>query len=414
MSAYKSDFLNTLSSRGYIHQCSDEAGLDQLAAEGKVIAYIGFDCTARSLHVGSLVQIMLLYWAQQCGQKPIALMGGGTTRVGDPSGRDESRRLLSIEEIEENKNGIQEVFAKFLRFGDGSRDALMIDNAEWLTRLNYIDMLREVGRHFSVNRMLAMDSVKLRLEREHELSFIEFNYMVLQAYDFVELARRTGCNLQMGGSDQWGNIVTGIDLGRRMGTHQLYALTTPLITLSSGAKMGKTAAGAVWLNADMRSPYDYWQFWRNTEDADVGRFLRLFTTLPLAEIARFEALGGAEINEAKKTLANEATTLLHGRAAAEAAAETARKTFEEGGSAEGLPTISLDLAKGVGLLEANVKAGLASSNSEARRAVQGGAVRVNDSQVSDDKMILDLSQLNAEGAIKLSMGKKKHVLIRPF
>lgn len=413
MSQYKSDFLNTLSSRGYIHQCSDAVGLDQLAAEGKVIAYIGFDCTARSLHVGSLVQIMLLHWAQQCGQKPIALMGGGTTRVGDPSGRDEGRKLLTVEEIEENKKGIQDVFAKFLRFGVGSRDALMIDNAEWLTKLNYIDMLREVGRHFSVNRMLAMDSVKLRLEREHELSFIEFNYMVLQAYDFVELARRTDCNLQMGGSDQWGNIVTGIDLGRRMGTHQLYALTTPLITLSSGAKMGKTAAGAVWLNADMLSPYDYWQFWRNTEDADVGYFLKLFTTLPLAEIARLEALGGAEINEAKKTLANEATTRLHGRAAAEAAAETARKTFEEGGSAEGLPTILLDLGKGVGLLEACVKAGFASSNGEARRSVQGGAVRVNDIQVSDDKMILNLSRLNADGIIKLSMGKKKHVLVRP-
>jgi tyrosyl-tRNA synthetase len=413
MSSYKSDFLNTLSSRGYIHQCSDAAGLDQLAADGKIIAYIGFDCTARSLHVGSLVQIMLLYWAQQCGQKPIALMGGGTTRVGDPTGRDESRKLLSIEEIEENKKGIQVVFDRFLRFGDGPRDAVMIDNAEWLTKLNYIDMLRDVCRHFSVNRMLTMDSVKLRLEREHELSFIEFNYMVLQAYDFVELARRTGCNLQMGGSDQWGNIVTGIDLGRRMGTHQLYALTTPLITLASGAKMGKTAAGAVWLNADMRSPYEYWQFWRNTEDADVGRFLKLFTTLPLAETARLEALGGAEINEAKKTLANEATTLLHGRAAAEAAAETARQTFEEGGSAEGLPTIHLDLDRGVGLLEAYVKAGLASSNSEARRSVQGGAVRVNDVQILDDKLLLKLTHLNAEGTVKLSMGKKKHVLVRP-
>jgi tyrosyl-tRNA synthetase len=414
MSTYKSDFLNTLSSRGYIHQCSDAAGLDSLAQANKVVAYIGFDCTARSLHVGSLVQIMLLYWAQQTGQKPIALMGGGTTRVGDPSGRDESRKLLSIEDIEDNKRGIQQVFAKFLKFGGGPSDAVMIDNAEWLTQLNYIDMLRDVGRHFSVNRMLTMDSVKLRLEREHELSFIEFNYMVLQAYDFVELARRYGCNLQMGGSDQWGNIVNGIELGRRMGTHQLYALTTPLITISSGAKMGKTAAGAVWLNADMRSPYEYWQYWRNTEDADVSRFLKLFTAVPLEEIARLDALGGTEINEAKKVLANEATTLLHGSEAAIAAAETARKTFEEGLSAEGLPTIALNLAQGIGLLQACVAAGLASSNGEARRSVQGGAVRVNDKQVSDERLILGPKNLNVEGVIKLSMGRKKHVLIRPL
>jgi tyrosyl-tRNA synthetase len=413
MSSYKSDFLNVLAGRGYIHQCSDAAGLDALASENKIIAYIGFDCTARSLHVGSLVQIMLLYWAQQLGQKPIALMGGGTTRVGDPSGRDESRKLLSIEDIEENKRGIQQVFAKFLRFGTGPGDALMIDNAEWLTKLNYIDMLRDVGRHFSVNRMLTMDSVKLRLEREHELSFIEFNYMVLQAYDFVELARRHGTNLQMGGSDQWGNIVTGIDLGRRTGTHQLYALTTPLITLSSGAKMGKTATGAVWLNADMRSPYEYWQFWRNTEDADTARFLRLFTTLPLAEIDRLARLSGSEINEAKKVLANEATALLHGRKEADAAAETARRTFEEGASAEGLPTLHLDLAKGIGVLQACVAAGFASSNGEARRAVQGGAVRVNDVPVTDERMVLSMSSLNADGVVKLSMGKKKHVLIKP-
>ena len=413
MSIYKSDFLNTLASRGYIHQCSDGAGLDALAAQGKAVAYIGFDCTARSLHVGSLVQIMLLHWAQQTGQKAIVLMGGGTTRVGDPSGRDESRKILTIEDIEDNKAGIQQVFAKFLKFGGGQRDAIMVDNAEWLTKLNYIDMLRDVGRHFSVNRMLAMDSVKLRLEREHELSFIEFNYMVLQAYDFVELAQRYGCNLQMGGSDQWGNIVNGIDLGRRMGTHQLYALTTPLITLSSGAKMGKTATGAVWLNGDMRSPYEYWQFWRNTEDADTGRFLKLFTVLPPDEIARLEALGGAEINEAKKILANAATELLHGRAAAEAAAETARKTFEEGASAEGLPAITLGLAQGIGVLQAFVAAGFASSNGEARRSVQGGAVRVNDVQVSDERKMLGMADLNADGVIKLSMGKKKHVLIKP-
>ena len=413
MSTYKSDFLNTLSTRGYIHQCSDATGLDALAASGDVTAYIGFDCTAKSLHVGSLVQIMLLHWAQQLGQKSIALMGGGTTRVGDPSGRDESRKLLTLEDIEENKRGIQQVFAKFLRTGSGPKDALMIDNAEWLTKLNYLDMLRDVGRHFSVNRMLAMDSVKLRLEREHELSFIEFNYMVLQAYDFAELARRYGCNLQMGGSDQWGNIINGIDLGRRMGTHQLFALTTPLITLASGAKMGKTASGAVWLNSDMLSPYGYWQFWRNTEDADVGRFLRLFTTLPLAEIAKLEALGGSEINIAKKMLADRATALLHGQQAAEDASETARRTFEKGESAEGLPTLELDLAVGVGVLQAAVLAGFASSNGEARRSIQGGAIRVNDVAVTDEKMQLTPKNLNSEGVIKLSMGKKKHVLIKP-
>ncbi|NMD06441.1 MAG: tyrosine--tRNA ligase [Phyllobacteriaceae bacterium] len=411
MSTFKSDFLNVLSSRGYIHQCSDLTGLDELAAKREITAYIGFDCTAPSLHVGSLVQIMLLHWLQQSGNRPIVLMGGGTTRVGDPSGRDESRKLLTLEDIENNKRGIQQVFQRFLQFGSGTTDATMVDNAEWLTKLNYIDMLRDVGRHFSVNRMLAMDSVKLRLDREHELSFIEFNYMVLQAYDYVELARRHGCNLQMGGSDQWGNIVNGIDLGRRMGTHQLYALTSPLITLSSGAKMGKTASGAVWLNADMRSPYEYWQFWRNTEDADVGRFLRLFTILPLDEVARLEALGGAEINEAKKVLANAATAILHGKSAAEEAAETARKTFEEGASAEGLPTISLDLSAGAGILAAVVQAGFASSNGEARRAIQGGGIRVNDEPVKDDKLVLTSAHAK-DGTIKLSMGKKKHVLLK--
>jgi tyrosyl-tRNA synthetase len=411
MTSLKSDFLNILSSRGYIHQCSDLEGLDALATKKDVIAYIGFDCTAPSLHVGSLVQIMLLYWLQATGNKPIALMGGGTTRVGDPSGKDESRKLLTLEDIENNKRGIQEVFKKFVHFGKGKSDALMLDNAEWLATLNYIDMLRDVGRHFSVNRMLAMDSVKLRLERESEFSFLEFNYMVLQSYDFTVLAKRYGCNLQMGGSDQWGNIINGVELGRRMGTHQLYALTTPLITLASGAKMGKTATGAVWLNAEMKSPYDYWQFWRNTEDADVGRFLKLFTTLSLDEIARLEALGGSEINEAKKVLANEATAMLHGRAAADDAAETARKTFEEGVSAEGLPAITLALPAGI--LQANVAAGFAKSNGEARRAIQGGGIRVNDVAVSDDKMMLDASMLNSDGAIKLSSGKKKHVLIRP-
>ena len=411
MSTYKSDFLNILSSRGYIHQCSDAAGLDALAAKGDVTAYIGFDCTAPSLHVGSLVQIMLLHWLQQTGNKPIVLMGGGTTRVGDPSGRDESRKILSIEDIENNKQGIQAVFAKFLSFGSGKTGATMVDNAEWLTKLNYIEMLRDIGKHFSVNRMLAMDSVKLRLEREHELSFIEFNYMILQAYDFTELNRRYGCNLQMGGSDQWGNIVNGIDLGRRMGTPQLYALTSPLITLASGAKMGKTASGAVWLNADMRSPYEYWQFWRNTEDADVGRFLRLFTTLPLSEVEILEALAGSEINEAKKVLANAATTLLHGEAAAAEAAETARKTFEEGASAEGLPTVTADINAGIGILAAVVQAGLATSNGEARRAIQGGGIRVNDEAVKDDKLVLTPA-LVKDGAIKLSHGKKKHVLLK--
>ncbi len=415
MSKFSSEFLNTLSARGYIHQCSDFDGLDRLAAKNEVNTYIGFDCTAASLHVGSLVQIMLLYWAQQTGQKAIALMGGGTTRVGDPSGRDEGRRLLTIEEIEDNKRGIQSVFARFLKFGTGLKDAIMVDNAEWLTRLNYIDMLRDIGRHFSINRMLTMDSVKLRLEREQEMSFIEFNYMILQAYDFTELARRYGTNLQMGGSDQWGNIITGVDLGRRLGMHQLYALTTPLITLASGAKMGKTAAGAVWLNADMRSPYEYWQFWRNTEDADVARFLKLFTTLPLAEIERLAALGGAEINEAKKTLATEATTLLHGKDAAREAAETARRTFEKGETAAGLPTIEVPAAEfrsGLGIQKALVMAGLASSNGDARRQIQGGAIRVNDAAVADERAQLTEDSFNHEGVIKLSMGRKRHVLLK--
>ncbi len=407
MTQYSSDFVNVLAARGYIHQCSDVAGLDALAAKQDVRAYIGFDCTAPSLHVGSLVQIMLLHWLQQTGNKPVVLMGGGTTRVGDPSGRDESRKILSLEDIENNKQGIQQVFSRFLKFGNNKTDAVMVDNAEWLTKLNYIEMLRDVGKHFSVNRMLAMDSVKLRLEREHELSFIEFNYMVLQAYDYVELARRHACNLQMGGSDQWGNIVNGIDLGRRMGTSQLYALTSPLITLSSGAKMGKTASGAVWLNADMRSPYEYWQFWRNTEDADVGRFLKLFTILPLDEISRLEKLGGAEINEAKKILANAATSLLHGSAIAQDAAETARKTFEEGASAEGLPTFALDLP--MGILQVCVELGFAKSNGEAKRAIQGGGIRVDDVAVTDEKLVITAPP---SGTLKLSMGKKKHVLVR--
>ena len=407
----KSDFLQILSERGYIHQCSDPEGLDQLAARREVIAYIGFDCTAPSLHVGSLMQIMTLYWLQQAGNKPIVLMGGGTTRVGDPSGRDETRKILPIEQIEANKESIKSVFTRFLRFGAGPSDAVMADNAEWLAPLNYIEFLRDVGRHFSVNRMLTMDAARLRLEREQELSFIEFNYMLLQAYDFVELARRYGCNLQMGGSDQWGNIVIGIDLGRRMGTHQLYALTTPLLATASGAKMGKTAAGAVWLNENQLSAYDYWQYWRNTEDADVARFLRLFTTLSMNEIGRLAALGGAEINEAKKVLATEATALLHGRAKADAAAETARQTFEQGTLAEGLPTYTLKIGNGVGLLKLFVDTGLASSNTEVRKAIANNAISINDVKISDPSYTVTDKDF-AGGVAKLSFGKKKHVLVR--
>jgi tyrosyl-tRNA synthetase len=416
MTAFKSDFLNVLQSRGFIHQISDPDSLDALAAKRELVGYIGFDCTAPSLHVGSMVQIMCLYWLQQTGNKSIALMGGGTTRVGDPSGKDETRKILSIEDIERNKEGIKQVFSRFLRFGEGKHDAIMPDNAEWLTKLNWIEMLRDIGRHFSVNRMLAMDSVKLRLERDHEMSFIEFNYMVLQAYDFVVLSQRHNCRLQMGGSDQWGNIVNGIDLGRRMGTPQLHALTTPLITTSSGEKMGKTAGGAVWLNPDMKSPYEYWQFWRNTDDSDVARFLKLFTTLPLEDVDRLASLQGAEINEAKKALADAATTLLHGPEAARVAAETARQTFEEGAIAENLPTIELSRAEldaGLGVLAAFVKAGLVASNGEARRQIKGGGLRVNDVVANDDKMILKSADLTAGGVIKLSLGKKRHVLLKP-
>jgi tyrosyl-tRNA synthetase len=416
MAKLKSDFLRTLHERGFVHQCSDEAGLDALAEKGEIVAYVGYDCTAPSLHVGSLLSIMMLRWLQQAGCKPIVLMGGGTTRVGDPSGKDETRQIRSVEEIDANKAGMQQAFAKFLKFESGKTDALMVDNAEWLAGLNYIKFLRDVGGHFSVNRMLTMDSAKLRLEREQELSFIEFNYMLLQAYDYVELSRRYACNLQMGGSDQWGNIVTGIDLGRRMGTPQLYALTCPLLTTASGAKMGKTAAGAIWLNEAQLSAYAYWQYWRNTEDADVDRFLKLFTILPPDEIARLSALQGAEINEAKKVLATEATALLHGRELAEAAAETARATFEEGALAQSLPTVevkSAELKAGVGVLTAYVNAGLVASTSEARRQIKGGGVRVNDKAVTDEKMTLTLSDLTPEGVVKLSLGKKKHVLLKP-
>jgi tyrosyl-tRNA synthetase len=416
MTAFKSDFLNVLQERGFIHQASDFEGLDTLAARGEATAYVGYDCTAPSLHIGNFLTMMMLHWLQQSGNKPITLMGGGTTMVGDPSGRDETRAIRTVAEIEANKASIRGVFAKVLHYGNGPSDAVMLDNAEWLTKLNWIEMLRDIGKHFSVNRMLTMDSVKLRLDREQEMSFIEFNYMVCQAYDFVELARRTGCRLQMGGSDQWGNIIMGVDLGRRMGTPQLFALTTPLLTTASGAKMGKTAQGAVWLNADQFSPYEFWQYWRNTEDADVVRFLKLFTTLPLGEIAKLAKLQGAEINEAKKALADAATTLLHGAEASRQAAETARQTFEEGAIAENLPTVQVsggELDVGIGVLAAFVKSGLVASNGEARRQIKGGGLRVNDAAVTDEKMMLKPSDLTVEGVIKLSMGKKRHVLLKP-
>jgi tyrosyl-tRNA synthetase len=415
MTAPTSDFLRVLTERGFIHQTSDLAGIDALAREGGLTTYVGYDCTAASLHIGHLVSIMMLHWLQETAAgRPIVLMGGGTTRVGDPSGRDETRKILTIEQIDENKAGIRRTFDRFLRFGEGRHDAAMSDNAEWLTGLNYIEFLRDVGRHFSVNRMLSMDSVRMRLEREHELSFIEFNYMLLQSYDFVELNRRYGCRMQMGGSDQWGNIVNGIDLGRRMGAPQLYALTAPLMTTASGAKMGKTAAGAVWLAADLRSPYEYWQFWRNTEDADVGRFLRLFTALPMDEIARLAALAGAEINEAKKVLATEATALLHGREAADGAAETATMTFEQGVLSESLPTIEHPRAAieaGLAIGPAIILAGLAASNGEVRRAIANGAISVNDTKVTDEKRIVSAADLSG-GVVKLSFGRKKHVLLR--
>ena len=416
MSTVTSDFLHELKTRGYIHQCTDETALDKLARSETITGYIGFDCTAPSLHVGNLVSIMLLRKLQQTGHRPIVLIGGGTTKVGDPSGKDESRKLLTDAEIGANIAGIESVFSKFLSFGHGGAEALLVNNADWLGELNYIDFLRDYGRHFSVNRMLSQDSVKLRLEREQNLSFIEFNYMVLQAFDFVELYRREGCRLQMGGSDQWGNIVTGIELGRRTESVELFGLTTPLLTTSAGAKMGKTAAGAVWLNPDMLSPYDYWQFWRNTEDADVPRSLKLFTELPLEEIGKLAALEGAELNEAKKILATEAAAMVHGRDAADRAAETARTTFEQGQVAASLPTFEIpraDLEKGVGVLSANVHVGFVKSTGEARRQVKGGGLRVNDVPVSDERQVLTLSDVTADGVIKLSLGKKRHALIRP-
>ena len=415
MTSCKSDFLHVLESRGFIHQVSEPDVLDQLAKSEMVTAYIGFDCTAASLHVGSLLPIMMLRWMQKTGHRPIALMGGGTTRVGDPSGKDESRRLLTDDQINDNLKGIRQIFSRFLSFGDSGNDAIMANNADWLNTLNYIDFLRDVGRHFSINRMLTFDSVKLRLERQHELSFLEFNYMILQAYDFLELSKRYGCRLQMGGSDQWGNIINGIDLGRRVSGVQLFALTSPLITTASGAKMGKTAAGAVWLDANLVSPYDYWQFWRNTEDGDVARFLKLFTEIPLPEIGKLAALKGAEVNEAKKILATEATAMVHGREAAEQAEATARTTFEEGALAENLPSIEAkksELEAGIGILNASVQAGFVSSTSEARRQIKAGGIKVNDVTVTDEKLTLTAKDLTSEGVIKLSLGKKKHVLLR--
>lgn len=413
MSNFKSEFLRTLHERGFIHQTSDDAGLDELFATETVTAYIGFDPTASSLHVGSLIQIMMLHWLEKTGHRAVALMGGGTGMVGDPSFKDEARKLMTPETIQTNIDGIKQVFANYLTFGSGPRDALMVNNAEWLMPLNYLEFLRDVGQHFSINRMLSFDSVKQRLDREQSLSFLEFNYMILQAYDFVELNKRYGVRLQMGGSDQWGNIVNGIDLGHRLGTPQLYALTSPLLTTSSGAKMGKSLNGAIWLNADLLSAYDFWQYWRNTEDADVERFLKLYTTLPLDEIARQVS---GDINEAKKRLATEVTAMIRGRAAAEEAAETARATFETGAIDLSLPTATVthaDLANGLGILAALVTAGLAASNGEARRHIQSGAVRVNDALIEDDKLMIGDNALLPEGVIKLSVGKKRHALIKP-
>jgi tyrosyl-tRNA synthetase len=416
MSEFKSDFLHTLHERGFIHQTSDNAGLDALFNRETVTAYVGYDATATSLHIGNLISATMLYWLQETGHRPIALMGGGTSMVGDPSFRDEQRKLLTPEAIDVNIEGIKRIFSRILRFGDGPTDAFIVNNAEWLMKLNYVEFLRDVGRHFSVNRMLSFDSVKLRLDREQSLSFLEFNYMIMQGYDFVELNRRHGCLLQMGGSDQWGNIINGVDLGHRMGTPQMYALTTPLLTTSSGAKMGKSATGAVWLNEDVFSPYDFWQYWRNTEDADVGRFLKIFTRLPMDEIARLVALGGSEINEAKKILATEATAIVHGREAAERSAETAKQTFEEGALAANLPSIDVpaaELQAGIGVLALFVRAGLAESNGKVRQFLKDGAVRLNDQTVSDDRQVIGTGDVTADGVIKLSLGKKKHILVRP-
>jgi tyrosyl-tRNA synthetase len=409
--SFQSDFLRNFAARGAYYDCSAPADLDALFGKERVTGYIGFDATAPSLHVGHALQIMTLRRLQQAGHRPIVVIGGGTTKVGDPSFRNEARPLLSEEQIDANKAAIRTTFEKFLKFGDGPSDAIMVDNAEWLDRLEYVPFLRDIGRHFSINRMLTMDSVKAKIDNDLPFSFLEFNYSIMQAYDFVELYRRYGCRLQSSGSDQWGNIVSGIELGRRVENQQFFALTTPLLTTSSGAKMGKTAAGAVWLNPDMCSPYDYWQFWRNTEDGDVGRFLRLFTELPDAEIARLENLQGAELNDAKKILATEATALLHGRETADKSADTARQAFEEGASAEGLPTITAALPDGI--LNLAVAAGLAASNSEARKLIANNGLRLNDTAISDPRLTVDASALNADGVLKLSSGKKKHVLVKP-
>lgn len=415
MSEYRSSFLRVMSDRNFIHQVTDWTSLDKLLSEKNMVAYIGFDCTADSLHVGSLVQIMMLRYFQKCGHRPIVLMGGGTTKVGDPSGKDDARRLLSDNEIEKNKKGIKAVFEKYLTFGEGPSDAIMCDNDEWLSGLEYVQFLRDYGRHFSVNRMLSFDSVKLRLDREQPLSFLEFNYMILQAYDFLELSRRFDCSLQMGGSDQWGNIVNGVELARRIDQKSVFGLTTPLVTTASGAKMGKSAQGAIWLNSDRLSPYDFWQYWRNTEDEDVNRFLKLFTELPLDEIARLSALNGNELNEAKKILAHEVTQLCHGRDVANSVAESARKTFEEGSIGQDLPFIIInknDLEDGVWVIEAMRKLALIQSNGEGRRLIANGGVRVNDTVINDPEKQLNVADISISGMIKLSAGKKRHALVK--
>ncbi|MSO97980.1 MAG: tyrosine--tRNA ligase [Rhodospirillaceae bacterium] len=414
MATFKSELVNTLSKRGYLHQCTDLEGLDAKAATGVITGYVGYDATADSLHIGNLVSIMMLRRMQQTGHRPIALMGGGTTKIGDPSGKDETRTLLDNAAINANIAEIQKTFDRFLSFGNGKTDAVLMNNADWLDKLEYIPFLRDIGRHFTINRMLTMDSVKLRLEREQPLTFLEFNYMILQGYDFVELYRRHGCTLQMGGSDQWGNIVQGVDLGRRLANTDLFGFTSPLITKSSGEKMGKSVAGAVWLNPKRLAPYDYYQFWRNTEDADVGRFMKLFTDMPLDDIARYEALQGAEINEGKKKLAFEATALLHGADNATAAAETARKTFEEGTAGGDLPTITAtaaELTAGVPVLDALVKLTLAESKSAARRLIQGGGAKLNDAKIDEETALIRASDI-VNGAAKLSAGKKRHGLVK--
>ena len=412
---FKSDFLNILQNRGFLHQCSNLEELDSKLCDGTQSAYIGFDATAKSLHAGSLLQIMMLYWFQQCGHRPITLMGGGTSKIGDPSFKDESRKLLSYDNILANIEGIKSIFAQFLTYGDGASDAQMVNNNDWLDELNYLEFLRDYGRHFTVNRMLSFDSVKTRLERESPLTLLEFNYMVMQGYDFVELHKRYGTILQMGGSDQWGNIINGVELGRKAHRFDLFALTCPLLTTASGKKMGKTEGGAVWVNADMLSPYEYYQYWRNTEDADVGRFLKLFTTLPLEEISKLETLEGQEINDAKKILAFEATKLCHGEDAANDAEKTAADVFEKGGVGDDLPSFDIpsgELAAGIPVLDLYIKAGLAASKGEARKLVQGGGARVNDEKVDDPALTVNDEALSADGYIKLSAGKKRHALIR--